>query len=931
MIQTVMVGPRVSVDGGPVQHSYYFRKKFTVAGPVVPSVLRFAGRIDDGIIIFLNGNRVYHLRITNDTPLVYASSDLATGYACGGDPDCGDDVFDAPAIGLTEGENVLAVILMQEGTDSSDMTFGLGISDIFPATAPTITDSTEPRDRIAPQNQTVRLIAIATGIPTPNYQWYKDDVLIEGATGTNYTIQSMQPGDAGLYYCRISNFAGTVDSRTANLQFTDDTFPPTVVNIVPANSSSIVVEFNESMLGASGGGLFTEDPFSYTLAGGTMDSQVSGVVLNPDGVSVTLTVAPDLEPDTDFTVDLGGDISDLAGNLIVPIVIPFRSWVPTTSPGVIFEAFDTSSVTPAGNAVVNLTSHPNYPNNPRDVSILTGMDSRLDPLYSTDANENYGARIRTVFIPPSSGNWIFYLWADDGAQLFVNPTGPGETGKQLLLDRTACCGTFASANSQSAPQNLNAGQAYYVEALYKEGIGGDYGKVIALREGQPVPATADAGLLAPVAAPSGVAGTFTINQPPASQNTVPNSTVTFSVGTTTDVPLSYQWMRDGVDIPNAAGAVSIGPRYSLFTTVGDDGARFSVRVSIIGGPTITSAEALLSVAPDTIRPTVVSAATTAAGTSVVVTYSEGMGASADAPAAYSINGSAPSAVTRTSSTVFTLTPVAAFQDCVANVLTITGAADTSGNLINPNPASVTFTKPQVLVGNTGTQIWRFEDTGADLLTAWLAPGYDDSGWAFGPGPLGLEDAAQMPAGWEIRTPTPNYVASRITYYFRTHFNLATAPASVTRLQLTQVVDDGSIVWLNGQLLSTLRMTTPAAYATLSGGSAEPHPIETADVPTTALQYGDNVLAVEVHQSGTASSDLVFGAELTATVSACVPPLTITRSGSNQATLTWPEGAFPGYRLESSPSVTGPWGPQAGSSGVTVSTASGNRYFRLANP
>jgi hypothetical protein len=85
MIQTVMVGPRVSVDGGPAQHSYYFRKKFTVAGPVVPSVLRFVGRIDDGIIIFLNGNPIYYLRITNDTPLVYASSDFATGYACGGD------------------------------------------------------------------------------------------------------------------------------------------------------------------------------------------------------------------------------------------------------------------------------------------------------------------------------------------------------------------------------------------------------------------------------------------------------------------------------------------------------------------------------------------------------------------------------------------------------------------------------------------------------------------------------------------------------------------------------------------------------------------------------------------------------------------------------------------------------------------------------
>jgi hypothetical protein len=593
-----------------------------------------------------------------------------------------------------------------------------------------------------------------------------------------------------------------------------------------------------------------------------------------------------------------------------------------------FEAFDTTDA-PGGNAVANLTSHPSYPDRPQEIAIIAGFDSRL--IYSTDAKEQYGARMRGLFVPPSSGNWVFYLWADDGSQLFVNPTGPGENGKQLLLNRTACCGDFNSANSQSAPQNLTAGQAYYVEALYKEGTGGDYGKVIARPQGQPVPVTGDAGLAAPVAVPAGVAGTFTINQPPADQTVPPNTAVTFSVGTTTDVPLSYQWLRDGVDIPNAVGAPSIGSQYHLMATSADNGARFSVRVSILGGPTITSAEGVLTVEADTIRPAAVSATTTAAGTSIVVTFSEPMGASVDSPATYSINGVAPSAVTRNSSTVVTLTPASPLQDCVANSLQISGAADLASNLINPNPTTLTVTKPLVLVGNTATQIWRYEDTGADLLTAWLAPGYDDSGWASGPGPLGLEDAAQMPVGWEIRTPTPNYVAARITYYFRTHFNLATDPASVTRLQLSQVLDDGSIVWLNGQLLSTVRMTAPAAYATLAGGSTEPHPVESADVPTAALKYGDNVLAVEVHQSGTASSDLVFGAELTATVSRCVPPLFITRSGADQATLTWPEGAFPGYRLESAPTATGPWSSLAGSSGVTVSTASANRFFRLVSP
>ena len=33
-------------------------------------------------------------------------------------------------------------------------------------------------------------------------------------------------------------------------------------------------------------------------------------------------------------------------------------------------------------------------------------------------------------------------------------------------------------------------------------------------------------------------------------------------------------------------------------------------------------------------------------------------------------------------------------------------------------------------------VWKFEDTGTDLGTAWRDPGYVDSVWSFGPGILG---------------------------------------------------------------------------------------------------------------------------------------------------------------------------------------------------
>jgi hypothetical protein len=911
--------------------TFYFRKKFNYAGPA-GVILETKWVHDDGFIVYLNGTEILRSKMQVPAPDPVTWSTFGANHDSANPGPLVVEGFeynaDLPSTMLVQGENVVAVELHQSSTTSSDCSFAMEMKAVVP-TAPAITNAAQPADRIVLQNRSTTLSVFASGSRPLTYQWYFQPEggggfsSILDATNSTYTIATMSEATAGDYYCTITNPYGTVDSRTASVGYTTDGIAPTVTRVVPISFTQVIVEFSEAMRS-----LGTEDAFNYGLSGGTMGSGIPGVVLNSGGASVTLAIAPDLEPETDYTIDLSGDIADVAGNVLAPVTVPFRSWSPVTSPGVMFEAYDTTDQ-PGGNAVANLTGHPSYPNRPQEIGMIASFDSRL--FYPTDAKEQYGARMRGLFIPPTSGPWIFYLWADDGSRLFVNLTGPGETGKQMLLDRTSCCGTFNSPASQSAPVNLTAGQAYYVEALYKEGTGGDYCKVIALQQGQPVPGTGDPGLASPTAAPAGIAGTFTINQPPASQTVPPNSPVSFSVGTTTDVPLSYQWIRDGVEIPNTSGAPSIGSQYHLTATTADNGARFSVRVSILGGPTITSDEAVLTVEADTVRPTVVSATTTSAGTSIVVTYSEPMGASADATATYSINGSAPAAVTRNSSSVFTLALASALQDCVAYAVRITGAADLSGNLVNPNPTTLSLTKPLVLVGNTDTQIWRYEDTGADLLTAWLAPGYDDSGWASGPGPLGLEDAAQMPAGWEIRTPTPNYVSSRITYYFRTHFNLPTAPASVTRLQLSQVVDDGAIYWLNGQLLSTLRMTAPAAYATLAGGSTEPHPVEVADVPTTALQYGDNVLAVEVHQSGTTSSDLVFGAELAATVSRCVPPLYITRASATTAMLTWPEGAFPGWRLESAPTPTGPWGPQAGGSGVNVSTVTGNQFYRLANP
>jgi hypothetical protein len=50
----------------------------------------------------------------------------------------------------------------------------------------------------------------ASGVPQPTYQWYKDNVAIPGATGTNYSIASVVLTNIGTYSVVISNAAGAV-------------------------------------------------------------------------------------------------------------------------------------------------------------------------------------------------------------------------------------------------------------------------------------------------------------------------------------------------------------------------------------------------------------------------------------------------------------------------------------------------------------------------------------------------------------------------------------------------------------------------------------------------------------------------------------------------------------------------------------------------
>lgn len=157
---------------------------------------------------------------------------------------------------------------------------------------------------------------------------------------------------------------------------------------------------------------------------------------------------------------------------------------------------------------------------------------------------------------------------------------------------------------------------------------------------------------------------------------------------------------------------------------------------------------------------------------------------------------------------------------------------------------------------TYTQAWRYNQTGTDPGDAWRRPEYDDSAWPLGAGLLYVENAA-LPA-----PKTTPLTLGPTTYYFRTTFDHP-GPVLGTRLVARVIVDDAAVVYLNGQEVLRVGFSpeTPVTHGTLAERTVGNATIETFELDPTWLRRGRNVVAVEVHQVSTGSSDIVWGMEL----------------------------------------------------------------------
>jgi hypothetical protein len=98
------------------------------------------------------------------------------------------------------------------------------------------------------------------------------------------------------------------------------------------------------------------------------------------------------------------------------------------------------------------------------------------------------------------------------------------------------------------------------------------------------------------------------------------------------------------------------------------------------------------------------------------------------------------------------------------------------------------------------------------------------------------------------------------------------------------------------------------------------------ISATSLVPGDNVFAVEVHQTDATSSDIVFGAKLIATLPAApsitAPKFSAPALQDTNLVVTWTGTGT----LQSADVVTGPWSDVATAKSPFTATVSGSAKF-----
>ena len=167
---------------------------------------------------------------------------------------------------------------------------------------------------------------------------------------------------------------------------------------------------------------------------------------------------------------------------------------------------------------------------------------------------------------------------------------------------------------------------------------------------------------------------------------------------------------------------------------------------------------------------------------------------------------------------------------------------------------------QKTIFSTGST-WKYYDRGSLDNYNWKSSSYSDTSWSSGQAIIGYDYNNQHP---DIVTETQG---NRTCYYFRKSFTLDSTPASTDEFILDYTIDDGMVVYVNGVEAGRYNMPSgQPSYNTFATTYASGNPdTGSMTISGSLFKKGTNVIAVEVHNNSTSSTDIMWDASLSAIV------------------------------------------------------------------
>jgi hypothetical protein len=829
-------------------------------------------------------------------------------------------------------------------SEFSTVDFRPMLSITFDSPCVPITIVTQPASTNVNEGNGVTFSVVAGGTGV-TYQWLRDGVPIQDATNANYTIPRVFRADAGNYSVVLNNeCSGPITSVNAALTVTADNTAPVISAAYGTNDNvTLFVVFSEIVTNAA-------DPLNYTVFltsdPGTQLLVASATYGDPtaaEGRVVVLTLDPTTPWIGGQSYSISGTAaSDLFGNPIDPSgVTPISLYSDTfftISADKNWSFLDPRANPPAGWNTLGFNDS-TWASGPA----LLGVEETAiaEPIRTPLVLGGITYYFRTHFDydgPAGNGVLRFRTMLDDSAIIYLNGAEiqrirmPGGAVEYTTQGAGDAVGNASYEGPYTvAVTNLVVGDNVIAVELHQIGTGSS--DVVWGMEFGAVTASIDP---------------ITIITQPVGTNVIEPAPFTLRVEASGSSP-QYQWYLNDVPIEGATSRT-----YTVNPSNCDiHGGQYHVVVFNDAPSSVTSSKVTVGVTCDTTLPAV--ACVYGTNDVLVVVFSENVTMDWSTAAFNFIihpeGGGAAlglSSVTNTSGTNFGTTILATIDPSSPRDPNVSYAVDISGvedlasppNFINPVTISIPFfaSAPRLAL----TAQWRYNTSGTDLGTAWQATAYNDSTWPLGNAPFDAKRPQRTNVGGILigtQTTLSNAAntAQIPTHYFRTHFNYS-GPSSAT-LQFNAFIDDGAVYYLNGEEI--LRVGMPAApapisYSTLATRTTGDASNELVYACVDNLVSGDNVLAVELHQSDLGSSDLTFATEVsvyTATPPAPEARLTITRgtgTQSNQINVSWTGS---GILQESSNLSTHPngWSNVSGVVGNSYNTSigTGNRFFRIA--